>query len=450
MTDIRSIPEPVQWHEGMLLSPQHFQQASLRAESLLQFHLAQATPFRWGILGMQIDQARLAMGTFRVLSLQAILPDGLAVTYPHEDAPPLDIDLLPMKDQLRDAPGKIYLAVPARRPDIVAGTGETPRFRSVAGDEVVDENTGDNPMRLPRLRPNLLLLAAERPSAKYVAMPIAEVSFENDTLQVIPTYLPPQLATPLDGTLGQLCLKLAQSLRQKASFLAERALGASGAGRQASLLETRSAVHCLVGALPGFEAALNTGVAHPFSLFVLAAGIAGQVASLGAAMVPPIFERYDHDDIAASFRPLLAFVERIVETISELHMTIAFALEGGAFRLKLEPAWLDEGALLVGVRGRAGANEGDVAQWMEEALIGDSEQIAPMMEARIRGAGRSRVFETEGLDVVPTRGTVVFRIPVDRNFIAANRLLEISNPRDAGGARRPLEIVLYVRTAAED
>lgn len=449
MTDIRSIPEAVQWHEGMLLSPQHFQQAGLRADLLLQFHLAQAAPFRWGLLNLQIDQARLAMGTFRVLALQAILPDGLAVTYPQDDAPALDIDLLPMKDQLRDTPGKIYLAVPARRPDIVSGTGETPRLRSVVGDEVVDENTGDNPMRLPRLRPNLLLLAGERPSAKYVAMPIAEASFENDTLQITPSYLAPQLATPLDAPLGQLCLKLAQSLRQKASFLAERAMGASGAGRQASLLETRSAIHCLVGALPPFEAALNTGLAHPFSLFVLAAGIAGQVAPLGTGMVPPIFERYDHDDIAASFRPLLAFIERIVETISELHMTVAFALDGGAFRLKLEPVWLDEGELLIGVRGRAGASEGDVAHWLEEALIGDSEQIGPMTEARIRGAGRSRVYETEALDIVPTRGTVVFRIPVDRNFIAANRVLEISNPRDVGGARRPLEIVLYVRTPAE-
>ncbi len=449
MTDIRSIPEAVQWHEGMLLSPQHFQQAGLRADMLLQFHLAQAAPFRWGLLGLQLDQARLAMGTFRVLALQAILPDGLAVTYPQDDAPALEIDLLPMADQLRDTPAKIYLAAPARRPDIVSGTGETPRFRSVVGDEVVDENTGDNPMRLPRLRPNLMLLAGDRPSAKYVAMPIAEVSFESDTLQLTQRYLPPQLAVPLDGQLGQLCLRLAQSLRQKASFLADRAMGASGAGRQASLLETRSAIHCLVGALPPFEAALNTGLAHPFALFVLAAGIAGQLAPLGTGMVPPIFERYDQDDIGASFRPLLAFVERIVEAISELHVTVAFALDGAAFRLKLEPAWLDDGELLVGVRGRAGAGEGDVAQWMEEALIGDSEQIAPMTEARIRGAARGRVFESEGLDVVPTRGTVVFRIPVDRNFIAANRLLEISNPRDASGARRPLEIVLYVRAAAE-
>jgi type VI secretion system protein ImpJ len=450
MSDLRAIPEAVQWHEGMLLSPQHFQQAALRADLLLQFHLAQAMPYRWGLLSLQVDPARLAMGAFRVVSLQAILPDGLAVAYPEGDMAPLELDLLPLAEQLRDAPAKIYLAVPARRPDIVSGTGETPRFRSVEGEAVVDENTGDNPMRLPRLRANLTLLAGDKPPAKYSAMPIAEVSFENDMLQLTQRYLPPQLAVPLDSVLGQLCLKLALGLRQKASFLADRAQGGSGSSRQASLLETRDAIQCLVAALPPFEAALNTGLAHPFALFLLASAIAGQVAPLGPGMVPPIFERYDHDDIALAFRPLLGFVERAIDTISELHVTVAFTLEGNAFRLKLDPAWLDEGELRVGVRGRSGATEPDLAQWMGEALIGDSEQIGPMIEARIRGAARSRILEAEGLGIVPTRGTVLFRIAADRNFIAANRLLEISNPRDVGGARRPLEIVLYVRAPAKE
>src|SRR5690348_14008305 len=161
MSDLRAIPEAVQWHEGMLLSPQHFQQATLRSDLLLHFHLAQAMPYRWGLLGLQIDPARLAMGTLRVLSLQAILPDGLAVSYPEADQAPLELNLLPMAEQLRDAPAKVYLAVPARRADIMSNAGDAPRFRSVEGEPVVDENTGDNPMRLPRLRPNLMLLAGD-------------------------------------------------------------------------------------------------------------------------------------------------------------------------------------------------------------------------------------------------------------------------------------------------
>jgi type VI secretion system protein ImpJ len=432
----------------MLLSPQHFQQAALRGELLLQFHLSQGVLFRWGVVALEIDPARLAMGTFRVLSVQAILPDGLAVAFPHGDTAALEIDLLPWAQRMRDAPLKVYLAAPTRRADIVPGTGEASRYRSVEGVEVVDENTGEGRLRLPRLRPNLMLLAGDRPSAKYSAIAIAELSFENDKPQLT-DYLPPMLAVALDAPLGVLCLRLAQSLRQKASFLADRTEAVSGPGRQASLLETRSAIQCLVAGLPAFEAALNTGLAHPYALYLLAAGIAGQLAPLGPGMVPPIFERYDHDEIALSFRPLLGYIERVIQTISELYIAVPFVLEGSAFRLKLEPAWLDLGDLVIGVRGRSGLPEATLAQWIEEALVGDSEQIAPMIEARIRGAARTRLIESEGLDIVPTRGTLLYRIAADRNFIAAGRKLEIVNPRDPAGARRPLEIVLYVRAAAE-
>ena len=313
---------------------------------------------------------------------------------------------------------------------------------------MVDHNTGDNPMRLPRLRPDLMLMVGDRPSAKYTAMPIAEGARQR-TLQLAPGYLPPLLGVALDAPLGQLCPR-ARPGRAAEGLLPRRA-GAGRRRRRTPCLAARGAqrIQCLVAGLPPFEAALNTGRAHPLGSPCWPAGIAGQVALLGPGMVPPIFDAYDHDDPAASFRPLLTFIERVLETISELHQTIAFAQDGNAFRLKLDPAWLDDGELLIGVRGRAGTGEAETAQWIEESLIGDSEQIQPMTEARIRGAARARILESEALDIVPTRGTLVFRIAADRNFIAANRVLEIANPRDVGGARRPLEIVLYVRVAGE-
>ncbi|HLJ65384.1 MAG TPA: type VI secretion system baseplate subunit TssK [Stellaceae bacterium] len=447
-SDLSAIPEPVQWHEGMLLSPQHFQQQSQRGERLLHYHLAQAAPYHWGVTKLEIDPAQLAMGSLRVLALEAILPDGLAVTYPQKAArAALDLDLRPYAEALHNAPAKIWLAVPARRADLVSGrTGETARYRSIEGEEVVDENTGDNPIRLPRLQPNLLLTLGERPSAKYTALPIAAVSFESDAF-TLTAYVPPLLQVALDQPLGRTCLKLAQTIRHKASFLAARAQGAGGAERQAALLETRSALSCLVGGLPSFEAALNSGRAHPFTLFLLACALAGQVAPLGPGMVPPIFDHYDHDDIVLSFKPLLGFIERVVETISERYAAIAFALEGNIFRLLLDPSWFD-GDLLMGVRGRAGGSEQDVVAWMEECVIGDAEHIGAMVEARIRGAARSRVIDAQGLDLVPARGTIAYRIANDKNFITPGRMLEVINPRDVsgGGSRRPVEIVLYART----
>ena len=39
------IPEAIQWHEGMLLAPQHFQQLAWRQETLLHYATLAASPF---------------------------------------------------------------------------------------------------------------------------------------------------------------------------------------------------------------------------------------------------------------------------------------------------------------------------------------------------------------------------------------------------------------------
>src|SRR5436190_1813629 len=48
-TTAREVPGAIQWHEGMLLAPQHFQWLSLRQETLLQYHASAISPFHWGV-----------------------------------------------------------------------------------------------------------------------------------------------------------------------------------------------------------------------------------------------------------------------------------------------------------------------------------------------------------------------------------------------------------------
>src|SRR6185503_10016287 len=80
-TTAREVPPPIQWHEGMLLAPQHFQQLSLRHELLVHYHAAQVSPFHWGVRYLEIDPVPLTDGILRVLDLEAVMPDGLAVSH---------------------------------------------------------------------------------------------------------------------------------------------------------------------------------------------------------------------------------------------------------------------------------------------------------------------------------------------------------------------------------
>ena len=93
MSTAHDLPEAIQWSEGMLLRPHHFQQATLRQESLLYYHAALIAPFHWGVRHLKIDEVLLVDGGFRVLELEAVMPDGLVVSHPAAEGADLtDID----------------------------------------------------------------------------------------------------------------------------------------------------------------------------------------------------------------------------------------------------------------------------------------------------------------------------------------------------------------------
>jgi len=442
MTPSAPLPDPVQWYEGMLLTPQHFQQSWLRQDDLLHYHLARLSPFHYGVRTLQVDQAMLVVGILRILALEAVLPDGLVVTHPSEGAGDMQVSLLPYADQLKEAPSTIHVAVPAYRPGSAAGD-ELSRYRSVDGSPVVDENTGDNGQDMPRLRPRLSLLVGEEVPGKYVSLPIARVAYRNESFQLT-DYVPPVFAAAADSPLTDAGRTLAKRLREKASFLAGR-LKAPGGSMQAPMVaETRQAVQCMVAGLPLLESLLAAGPVHPFALHGALCSVAGHVATLGPGLLPPIFERYDHCDPLASLRPVMAFIERMIDTVSQTYVAVRFAAEEAGFRLKIEAVWLEGDGLTVGLRLAPGQTEAEAESWMADALIASGENMGVLRERRLRGAARARIERDERLDVVPERGVLLFRVAADPSFVEAGRVLEIANPGERQGGRRPAEITLFV------
>jgi type VI secretion system protein ImpJ len=71
----------IQWHEGMLLAPQHFQQESARVDALIGWQALVGQPAAWGVRRLGVDEAHLTCGLLRIGALEAILPNGMAVRY---------------------------------------------------------------------------------------------------------------------------------------------------------------------------------------------------------------------------------------------------------------------------------------------------------------------------------------------------------------------------------
>jgi len=208
---IRSIPDLIQWHEGLLLTPQHFQQLSSRLESLIQALPAWYVPFYWGVRAFDYDPSDFTAGVLTVRTLDAVMPDGLHVSLPADRAD-LQLDLRPLAPALRQGPMLVHLAMPIANGQ---ATSTLNRFASYESEPVADENTGEGSVAIPRLRPQLSLIAAAQPPARFTSFPLIEVRCEGETF-LATSFVPPLLHVTSSSPLGRRCAEVSERLRAKA------------------------------------------------------------------------------------------------------------------------------------------------------------------------------------------------------------------------------------------
>ena len=442
MPDAKDLPAAIQWHEGMLLAPQHFQQMALRSEELLHYHLSAAAPFHWGVRRLRIDHGLLVDGTFRVLDLEAVMPDGLVVHHEPAEGKHLEIDIAGYQDEMKQKPVTVQLAVPALRTGAAAIRGTLARYDSEESSPVPDDNTGDSHLAIPRLVPRLTLLVTDQPPQKYCAFPLARVAYENETF-ALTEFIPPCLQVPVKSPLGEICGEVAHRIREKAVFLSEKVGSPAATVKSPMILETKLFIHAMVGSLSHFEAVIGTGVAHPYTVYLALTQLVGKMAALGLGLVPPILRTYNHNDPRAAFEGAKRYIFRMIdEGILESHTAIPFEYDNGVFSLKLEPEWVTP-TLTVGVRGKPGAVEKEIVAWIHECLIGSEPIIEFMRAKRVLGAERKKLDQHD--ELMPARDVILFSITGDPEFIRPEETLDIINNADPEGERAPAEIVLYVK-----
>jgi type VI secretion system protein ImpJ len=432
MTTLSALPDEILWEEGMLLAPQHFQQAALRQQDELRYHLALAAPYHWGLREAVHDPHLLSAGTYRLLRMQAVMPDGLAVhRAPGVD---LEVDLRPLENRARVAPVRVWLSVPARREPGEPFAGNLARMVPLEGFPVPDENTGEGTLSVRRQRPVLVLQAGDRPGAQYVSLPVAEVVLQDDRF-ILTDYVPPLLEAGPDSAPAAWCLEVARRTRLKAVALAERA---------ADSPTTHATIRFLAAGLPPLEALLATGRTHPFALYHALCAMAGWLSGAVAATVPPAFRAYDHEELRASFAPLRDFAAEVLSRVTDTLRAVPFEAMESRFELGLRPAWAETGELLVGILAHPGS-EAEAAAWMESARIATESRVESLRHRRIPGARRERVRDAGPLGLVPGKMEVLYRVWADPEFILPGERLVVANPGDPSGSTRPPRAVLYTR-----
>lgn len=434
------VSEPVLWHEGMLLAPQHLQQLSTGTDRNLRFRFAASDEFNFGIVDLEIDTGALISGLFRVSRCRAVMPDGLIVQVPAIDGTPLELDLTAYADRLRAQPLRIELTVPRE-----AAPGEevnTDRFRDFAGSEEVDLAGGGNMVAVPRQIPNAGLRVADRRTTKFTTLPLGEVVLRDETY-ALSEYVPPRLLMPESHPLTRELSALARRAREKAVYLSERARSHNSRSANDAAEALRIPLKALCEHLPELEAVLSSGNAHPFSLYLTLCRVAGSLTALSNFAVPPQGRGYRHDDIRRSYRHLTDFIGGCLDQVRQEFTIIGFEQVDHGFQLDLKTQ-APQRELVVAAQVAPGLSADATWGWLEDSLIAAPDRLDDLRRRRTLGAERRLLSRDEAISYTLAGDTVLFAVKLDSTHVGPDDTIKMVNTSPEKTDARPIQLYAYV------
>ena len=438
---------PVQWHEGMLLSPQHFQQDQAYHENERMHQLSLLAPYFWGLVQLRYDGTSLLSGMLRIRSLYGMMPDGLVVNHDDKLDAELTIDLTSSVAFEREgAEALVHLVVPIRDKGAAHQLSEIQRFDSMTDNApVVDENTGENGVEVYRLKPRLSLFVGDTPPGKYVAMPIMRVKRENDGTFKHTRYVPPVRSAGARDITSAAALftnleRLVQGIRQKAIQLAGiSASEASGLTRSVRMRK-REMSEILGAVLPSLELVLNSDI-HPFDVYRTFCDAIGKLTRLTANPVPPVMPIYDHNDLNVGFSSVISWLASLISTIkSEFHL-LKFDQQDTLFSIMLLKQ-NDTDTLTIELRGERGVTDKALMEYVKSVRIVSESKLDTADQKRLLGAQRrilaKPIFESES-----DQERVVIVIDTTDSYIRFGERLVIRSASQRDDDILPESIWLY-------
>lgn len=429
----------IQWHEGMLLRPEHFQQTDRRFEQVLGYHLGNLDPYYWGVKSIKTDAAALLAGQYRVLSLEAVMPDGAIITLSSDagDAP-LSVDLKDCRDDIAKGSMYIYLCVPHYTVGAASSTTLMPRFLSATVTHVSDENTGEGDEEVPCLKLNAQLRVSEKSPDHCVAFPLARLAMSENEI-VLARYVPPMIFVRQEDLLGMLLDDLAKRLRSKLAFLNERVRSRS---LELMSVEATNICRSLVAGLLPLEALLKSNNAHPFMMYMMLTQVAGFLSGMFPGLMPPPFKPYNHSRMLENFDELSDFVDHLLDRIQEGYEVYPFDAKDRLFVINMNPLWISK-KLVLGLKCPPQLSIKQISEWMSSAVIASEPFVESVRDRRTLGAVRAIIDGDAEMKLLPAKDVVLFEVDADPQFIQSGENLYIFNVSDSPELR-PQEIVLFV------
>jgi type VI secretion system protein ImpJ len=306
------------WSEGLFLRPQHFQQADRYVEKLVRSRVAALRPYPWGITDLKLNRDMLSLGKFAIQEARGVLEDGTPFSIPDEANHPVPLEIA---ENTRNS--VIYLALPSYQPGATesapADAAESAARFAVHEQEVGDSNVMSRAtagVEIGKLRLRLVPEGADR--AGLVCLGLARITEIRADKQIIldETFIPPTLDCAAAKNLAGFIAEIQGLLHHRGEALGGRVAdsGTKGVAEIADFMLLQ-VVNRWEPLFAHMEGAQNI---HPETFYGAALQLAGELATFTAQNKrPPAFPRYRHDDLAATFTPLMRMIRQSLSAVLE-------------------------------------------------------------------------------------------------------------------------------------
>ena len=310
----------VVWSQGLFLQPQHFQQQARFFEHLVDARTRAGAPYAWGFAELVLDEAQLAAGRVALTRCHGVLPDGTPFSMPDADALPPALEVgADVQNEL------IFLAAPRERfgateVDYGDGAGD-PMARFAAVEHELRDQThavdDPEPVQLGTLR--LRLLRQRDATDAFAVLGVVRVLERRNDGQVVldRNYIAAQTRIEASGQLSTLAGLLHGLVQQRARALAG---GMGQLGHGVSEVADFLMLQLLNRNEPLLRQMAGAPSVHPWPFHLACAQLAGEMATFSRPeRHPPEYPVYRHDDLQASFAPIVQDLREYLSAVIQRH-----------------------------------------------------------------------------------------------------------------------------------
>jgi type VI secretion system protein ImpJ len=307
----------VVWSEGMFLQPHHFQQQERYFENVLEQRCSALSPYPWGFAELRLDEQLLALGKIAIAAARGVLPDGTPFSMPGDAEPPLPFDV---PAETKNC--VVNLALPLRREGMEEVDRED-RAQSLARFAVQEYDAADSvagvdtkaTIQVGKLRTRLSL--PQDTLSAYACLPVAKVAERRPDGSVLlsPEFIVPCLECRAAPRLSGFAREVLGLLQHRGQFLAEQVGGGYGGAAEIRDFLVLQVVNRFQ---PLFAHLTEMSGLHPESLYRTSVMLAGELATFTHRdSRSSAFPAYRHDDLDASFTPVMDDLRRSLRVVFE-------------------------------------------------------------------------------------------------------------------------------------